>query len=206
MVEIIDDRRIMGRGEYRGTTERRSQIIAAAFDEFAAGGYESASLRSIANKAGITHPGLLYHFKTKEILLVAVLREHEEEERRQFFKIDAPHTTEELVRRLTEAFAGERGRPQLLRLRMHMATEQLSGNTMAREFMELRYNRIITELVKQVKLLKDGGAIAPTMDDNGTATLIFALYDGLLMHSLSTPSAPVEESFRESLSLILART
>ena len=60
------------RGSYRGTEEKRARIVAAAFAEFSSGGYESASLRSIAAAAEMSHPGLLHHFPTKNDLVVAV--------------------------------------------------------------------------------------------------------------------------------------
>lgn len=199
------DRRVMIRGQYRGTSARRDQIIAAAFDEFSSGGYESASLRSIAAKAGITHPGLFYHFPTKESLLTSVLREHEEAERREFFKTEPPLTAADFIRRITESFRGELGRPQLLRLRMHLTSEQHSGNDLAREFLARRYERVVGELAEQVRVLKANGAVSSSADDDDAASAIFALYDGLLMHSVSTPNAKAAEIFSDSLARILGK-
>lgn len=195
----------MARGEYRGTAQRRAQIIDAAFEEFADGGYEQASLRSIANTAGITHSGLLYHFGSKEELLVEVLREHEEEERRQFFKREAPRNVEDFIDRMVESFRGELRRSQLLRLRMHFA----SGNgtershLVARDWMDRRYERIVREMAAQVGIFKASGAVASDLDDDDAAAAIFALYDGLLMHSLNAPGTDVSEIFAESLTHLL---
>ena len=52
---------------------RRTQIMDAAVKLFGEVGYRSTSLRDIATRVGITHPGLLYHFNSKEDLLLAVL-------------------------------------------------------------------------------------------------------------------------------------
>lgn len=195
----------MARGEYRGTAQRRAQIIDAAFEEFADGGYEQASLRSIANTAGITHSGLLYHFGSKEELLVEVLREHEEEERRQFFKREAPRNVEDFIDRMVESFRGELRRSQLLRLRMHFA----SGNgtepshLVARDWMDRRYERIVREMAAQVGIFKTSGAVASDLDNDDAAAAVFALYDGLLMHSLNAPGTDVSEIFAESLTHLL---
>ncbi len=190
----------MGRGEYRGTAKRRAQIIEAAFEEFAAGGYDQASLRSIATKVGITHPGLLYHFGSKEELLVAVLREHEEEERRQFSDRDAPKTVRDFIDRVVDAFRGELRRPQLLRLRMYFSSESGTpgSNTVANEWLERRYERVVGEIADQVILFMGKGVLPPDTDVT-MSTSIFALYDGLLMHALNAPNADVSAMLAEAL-------
>lgn len=46
----------------------RSRIVAAALDEFSTSGFEGASLRQIARRAGVMHQLVVYHFKTKQAL------------------------------------------------------------------------------------------------------------------------------------------
>jgi len=46
----------------------RSRVLAAALEAFATSGFEGASLRRIADLAGVTHQLVVYHFKTKEAL------------------------------------------------------------------------------------------------------------------------------------------
>lgn len=52
----------------------RARILDAARGEFALHGY-SARLQDIAERAGLTHPTLLYHFKSKERLYAAVIEQ-----------------------------------------------------------------------------------------------------------------------------------
>ena len=59
-----------------GSTERRRLILEAATREFADLGYERASLRGIARRAGITTPVLYDHFDSKRALHVALLDHH----------------------------------------------------------------------------------------------------------------------------------
>jgi TetR/AcrR family transcriptional regulator len=57
-------------------TERRSQILQAAFAEFAAKGFKSATIKSIAQAAALQSPSLIYwYFPTKEELFQAVVTE-----------------------------------------------------------------------------------------------------------------------------------
>jgi AcrR family transcriptional regulator len=44
----------------------RTRILAAALDVFAAFGFEGASLRQIAEQAGVQHQLVVYHFRTKD--------------------------------------------------------------------------------------------------------------------------------------------
>lgn len=52
---------------------RRREIVQAAAHLFAERGYRSTSLRDISQRVGISHPGMLHHFKNKETLLEAVI-------------------------------------------------------------------------------------------------------------------------------------
>jgi len=53
--------------------DTRDRIIEAAALEFAEHGYEGASTRNVAIQAGVQHPLVVYHFKSKEGLWRAVL-------------------------------------------------------------------------------------------------------------------------------------
>src|SRR5437763_10767009 len=65
------------RGPYAKTPARRATIIAAAREAFIEHGYDNASLRDIVKRAGITHQGLLRHFRGKPELLLEVLRQRD---------------------------------------------------------------------------------------------------------------------------------
>lgn len=56
-----------------GGRSRRREILDAASELFAVRGYRGTSLRDISGKVGISHPGMLHHFKSKDALLDAVI-------------------------------------------------------------------------------------------------------------------------------------
>ena len=62
------------RGPYRTGIRRREQIIATAITVFGEYGYAGGSIRTIADRVGVSHVTLLQHFGTKEGLLTAVLQ------------------------------------------------------------------------------------------------------------------------------------
>ena len=53
----------------------RARILAVARGEFAHRGFTAARLQDIAERAGLTHPTLLYHFGSKEGLYSAVIED-----------------------------------------------------------------------------------------------------------------------------------
>src|SRR5512136_3484913 len=55
--------------------ERQRRLLAAAAQEFAAEGYEGASLGWIAEEAGFSKPALYYYFEDKADLYTTVVRE-----------------------------------------------------------------------------------------------------------------------------------
>jgi AcrR family transcriptional regulator len=55
--------------------DRRKRLLAAAAHEFAAEGYEGASLGWIAEEAGFSKPALYYYFEDKADLYATVVRE-----------------------------------------------------------------------------------------------------------------------------------
>ncbi|WP_132476666.1 TetR/AcrR family transcriptional regulator [Rhodococcus sp. SMB37] len=58
-------------------------LLDAALELFVTCGYYGTSVRAIATKAGMTVPGLYYNFKTKQDILVALLRMSNEDLRRR---------------------------------------------------------------------------------------------------------------------------
>jgi len=62
-----------GPGRRPGSVDTRGEILAAAREEFAAKGYDAASVRGIARQAGVD-PALVHHyFGTKEKVFVAAM-------------------------------------------------------------------------------------------------------------------------------------
>ena len=66
--DVVNERRRQQRA-----LDTRERILEAAFEEFADRGFEGASTRTVAAKAGVQHPLVTYHFKNKEGLWKAVV-------------------------------------------------------------------------------------------------------------------------------------
>src|ERR1700751_4869411 len=60
--------RPLKRAEQQRSLETRGAILDAAIAEFAERGFEGASIRAIADRLGLQHPLITYHYRTKDIL------------------------------------------------------------------------------------------------------------------------------------------
>ena len=60
------------RREQQRAIDTRRGILNAALTEFAAKGFDGASIRGIGVRTGLQHPLITYHFRTKKILWKAV--------------------------------------------------------------------------------------------------------------------------------------
>src|ERR1700719_3234365 len=56
------------RAEQQRSVATRAAILNAAIAEFAARGFEGASIRAIADRLGLQHPLITYHYRSKDIL------------------------------------------------------------------------------------------------------------------------------------------
>jgi TetR/AcrR family transcriptional regulator len=56
------------RAEQQRSIETRASILDAAIAEFAERGFEGASIRAIADRLGLQHPLITYHYRSKDIL------------------------------------------------------------------------------------------------------------------------------------------
>ncbi|MGL4831667.1 MAG: TetR/AcrR family transcriptional regulator [Propionibacteriaceae bacterium] len=174
-------------------SERREQIIDAAWDLFAERGYHATSVRDIADQLGITHPGLLYHFHSKEELLLAVLARHDE--------CSYPHTT------MTDEQAAENPRlvlcgivstiayhdaekPQLAQFCINIMAEATDVTHPAHEYFRQRYAERAQKLSTIVEhLSKQGHFKEPVTDAIGFCRRILAVWDGLKIQRLYAPEA-----------------
>src|SRR5258708_37133271 len=77
------------RAEQQRSIATRASILDAAIAEFAERGFEGASIRAIADRLGLQHPLITYHFRSKDTLWRAAA-EHAFAQIRSEWDISAP--------------------------------------------------------------------------------------------------------------------
>src|SRR6266446_7022618 len=81
------------RAEQQRSLETRGAILDAAISEFAERGFEGASIRAIADRLGLQHPLITYHYRSKDILWRAAA-EHSFAQIRNEWDSSAPEGSE----------------------------------------------------------------------------------------------------------------
>ena len=160
--------------------DARARLLQATIDHVATHGITDLSLRRLATAIGTSHRMLVYHFGSKEALLVAVVREVEARQRQFLADLDGDAPPEELGRRLWDRLADPAMWPyeklffeiysQALRSRPHTA-ELLDG--------------IVESWVAPIADLNVRNGVPPR-DARATARLSVAVTRGLLLDLLAT--------------------
>ena len=103
-------------GGYAKGRATREEILDAAMQLFGEVGYHTASLREVASRVGISHPGLLHHFSSKAVLLAAVLERRDEVDEVAFeADLAAGHDYFDALARLIERNAAAAGHRRAVR-------------------------------------------------------------------------------------------
>ena len=98
-------RRPRQRAEQQRSLETRASILNAAIAEFAERGFEGASIRAIADRLGLQHPLITYHYRTKDILWRATA-EHAFAQIKAGWDMSAPESSDlSPLARLREEYA-----------------------------------------------------------------------------------------------------
>ncbi|GAB3709127.1 TetR/AcrR family transcriptional regulator [Mariniluteicoccus flavus] len=165
---------------------RREQILAAAVELFGEVGYRGTSLRDIAQRVGITHPGLLYHFHSKQELLSAVLERRDETNDDVFQLLEQPGPVEH-VRKVLELAAHNATIPGMIELFATLSAESTDPNHPAHDYFTARYERIVGINQKIFDDLAEGGHLKDGVDHSLLGPSFTALMDGLQVQWLYAP-------------------
>ena len=169
------------RGYAKGRA-KRAEILDAAQDLFGEVGYRGASLREIAARCGLTHPGLLHHFPTKEALLLAVL------ERRDEAAQDASGAGAAELARIVGLVADNATHPEIVELFTTVSAEATAGDHPAHAFFIERYARVCDQLTEAYRAAQRDGALRSGIDPESAARTLVALMDGLQVQWLYDPT------------------
>jgi AcrR family transcriptional regulator len=173
------------RGGYAKGRERRDAILAAANEMFATRGFRGTSLATIAKRVGVSEPGLLHHFASKEELLLELLTlrdQHDDERIGQAFDAHA-HVLDVLL----ELCRQNADRPGIVRLFTILAAESVDADHPAHAWFVGRYNDRRAELARGLAEEQTAGRVAAHVDSNKAAAQILAMFDGLQIQWLLDP-------------------
>jgi AcrR family transcriptional regulator len=154
---------------------RRAQILDEAIRIVGERGYYGFTVQELAQRCGVSNAGLLYHFSTKDILLLAMLEEFERRERAAIAPLAAlakqapsPAALADLLRTMVARSATQ---PELGRLCMVLASESLDPSHPAHAAFRAREAAVLALFTRLVSPY--------VTEPRSTARQLFALLDGL---------------------------
>jgi AcrR family transcriptional regulator len=174
------------RGYAKGR-ERRDAILAAANEVFASRGFRGASLATIATRVGLSEPGLLHHFRSKEELLLELLELRDQHDLERIERAFEAHA--ELLDVLLELCRQNAVRPGIVRLFTILAAESVDDDHPAHDWFLARYRQRRRELVGALASEQREGTIAADLDVDIVAPQILAMFDGLQIQWLLEPDS-----------------
>lgn len=181
------------RGPYRSGVRRREQIVAAATRVFGEYGYAGGSIRTIADRVGVSHAALLQHFGSKEGLLTAVLQEWD----RQTVEASLAGVAGlDYFRRLPEAMGAHLSSRGLLELFTTIAAEATNPSHPAHAFIQTRYADNLATLATHLQQAVDAGEVTPLgpTEIDIEVRLVTAVLDGIGLQWLLDPATDVVAS------------
>ena len=168
---------VVPKARQAGAAETRARIVIAAREMFIAYGYRSTSLRSIALTAGVSHPGLLKHFPSKDELLATVVETLEGDNAEAYARITAAGEPGDLpfadIARRNEQTRG------YLALFAALTGEASSPAHPVHETMRERYARVTALATEAMEDAILHGTVSADRDPRGEAVRTTAAWDGL---------------------------
>jgi AcrR family transcriptional regulator len=164
---------------------RRRQILDEAISLIGQLGYHGLTVQALANRCGLTNAGLLHHFGSKELLLVAILEERDrreaeiiaadiQRERKTAGEGEDSWATVLLV--LRAIMARSVAQPELVRLLIVLQSEALHKDHPAHDYFVRREAMVLGEFASLL-----AGHVA---NPRSAAREVLALLDGLFQQWL----------------------
>ncbi|EEJ53131.1 TetR/AcrR family transcriptional regulator [Mobiluncus mulieris] len=173
------------RGSYASGLARREAILDAAVDLLGEVGYHGMSLRDIARSVGISHPGVIYHFPSKEILLMSVVDRYEKEMGFDFRKL-AQLDAMALLDTLLEVLSNVATNATIIEAECMLLAEASSELHPAHDHYEERNRKFRTLLTQAWTELQAQGLAHTALKARDIAVLQMSLFDGILSQWLYT--------------------
>ena len=173
--------------------DAKAALLESAIAHLAEHGLGGATLRSIASAIGTSHRMLIYHFGSRDGLLLAIVRSVEEEQRAAMAALaaDAGGSMADLARGMWERVADPRLHPHE-RLFFELYGRALQGDPGAAPMLEWVVPAWVDQLTA---LLVDRGL--PADEARATARLGLATVRGLLLDLLATGDRAATDAAHE---------
>lgn len=181
------------RGAYAKGVAKREEILDAALAVVAEHGYRKASVREIAETAGLSPAGLLHYFGSKEEMFVAILQARDERDTRE-------HVSEDFTAAFLAVIRHNAAVPGLVHLYARLAADAADPEHPAHDFFRTRTAQLEDAARASIIAAQQDGSIRADLDPGWVMRAAHALADGLQTAWMLDPTidmaADVEEFIR----------
>jgi len=183
------------------STDGKARIIEAAKEVITRNGISGASMRNIAEEAGVTTGSIYHHYKNKEDVLFDVMDESLSVSSRIADKVHlGEHSRDEIKKEIYENILDRFRKDAENRLQFYFAHEAMIGNTELIEKFNNKYAQWITRAEELIQYLYSK---KPTKFDKALASLLIGAIDGVLMQCLlNSNQANIEDITKVYLLLL----
>ena len=188
-------------GRSAASRETRERLMAAAAELISEVGWGRVTTRAVAERAGLPHGSVSYHFRGKQELLVEACS-HAFSEAVPFDEFAALTGVNDLIDMIGVQLDRERGATPMLTRLMFEAMREAERDETLRERMGAMIIEYRQAVVQAVRADQQRHVVPATVSAEGIATLVTALGDGLLLHALLDPDTRVADAL-EALRALL---
>jgi AcrR family transcriptional regulator len=168
------------------TRQRKEQVIREAIRFFGQYGFHGTKLADIAKAAGVTEPGLLHHFPSKEHLFMEVLAERDRLDRERFNPA-IPGEEGDPLKFLQELAEHNETVPGLVQLFTVLVAESIDEQHPGHDFFRQRYWGLRDQTVDLLRKAQERSEIRNDIPAEDLVIMIFSMMDGLQIQWLYEP-------------------
>lgn len=162
------------RGAYAKGIARREEILRVALDVFSREGYRGTSLREVAKRVGVSLPGLMHYFESKEHLLTAILEKRDELDR-----LGAAAAGPDLIDGLVVIMRHNGDVPGLVQLYLTLAAAAEDSTHPAHDHFRSRFTLLRAQIADAVRERQADGRARKDLDPDHVARILIAAADGI---------------------------
>ena len=188
------------RGPYAKTAQLKAQILDAALARIAEDGWSATSLQQVADAVGMTKPGLLHHFGSRDALLTAVLTRRDERDVSGIVRTGEEDAVEGFLR-LVQHNTTVPGLVALFSAVTGIGASERPGSP-ARAFADGHYPFVLADLRDAFAARQAAGTLRADVDPLSAARWFVAASDGLQTQWLLDPSVDMRGELERLLALL----
>lgn len=167
------------RGQGAKTPERRAAIARAALDVVLEVGHRSLTTAEVASRAGLSERAMLYHFPTRDHLLVAALELSDADREIEYIERHAAGEGARVESLAANFAAAAMGNDRAIRLMAAMTAAATDPDHPANAYFVDHHRRAQEGLASVIRSEQAAGVAHPDLDPDETATQLLAMWLGL---------------------------